>query len=157
MKLIEIDFGDKDFGEEFIVKEGTAINAFFGVILFLFFIVEISSGTNDIFDILWKIGLLLFPAIICFRNASSEKELLKISKDGIYAYGDFITNWNNFIEAKNTQELIGDNVSETIRLIIRYYKDEYDYPFRLTIGLSHTSDKSEEAVIAAIKHFGKIA
>ena len=91
MKLIEVDFGDKDFGEEFIVQEGKAINIFFGIILFLFFIVAISTAKmNDIFDISWKIGLLLFPAIICFKNASSEKELLKINKDGIYAYGDFI-------------------------------------------------------------------
>ena len=73
--------------------------------------------------------------------------------DYVIFINGIITNWNNFIEAKITQELIGSNVSETIRLIIRYYKEDYDYSFKLTIALSHTSDKSEEAVIAAIKHY----
>lgn len=154
MKLVEVDFGDKDFGEEFIVKESRAINAFMGIIFFVVFMVTICSGDKKTtFDIAWKILFLLFPSIFFLNKASSESELLKINKDGIYSNGDFVTNWNNFIEAEVKQQLLRRNVSETTKLIIRYYKNAYDYPFRLTIILSATSNQSEEAVIAAIKHY----
>jgi len=91
---------------------------------------------------------------------------MKINREGIYYYGQLLTDWDNFISWEFIDELPipsygTDAVNDQLFLMIKYYKDNLPGYYGRKIRLTNTQDKSEEEIVGAIKfyfkHYQKIA
>jgi hypothetical protein len=136
----------------FIVSQSKGINIFVALAFFGLFI---SSFFNN--DPTVKGGgfrwayLALIPAILFFIRGIYTKEIIRISRQGIFYLGELVTKWENFVDARIDQDEILLSIQDNFVLFIRY--KEGDRLFQTKIPLRNTYNKAEEEIIAAIRFF----
>ena len=88
--------------DNFDVKESAWLNWMFSGIFFLlftlaFFISEpINSKDRGIYNKLLFMSII--PAVLFGKKARSKNVAIRINKQGIYHYNEFITNWDNYLD-----------------------------------------------------------
>lgn len=140
----------------FVVKESTTLSAIvaaFFYFLFLYGLVNtdlISDMQSPVYQKMLLFALV--PAILFSRKASSKRIYIRVNQEGIYINQFFLTSWANFIAAEYTQEEKIGSIEDNFVLIINYYREGLGHYIK-KVPLTNTQDKSEEEVIAAIRHF----
>jgi hypothetical protein len=97
--------------------------------------------------------LTIIPAIFFLVKAMSNKIIIEINYSGFYYNGSLLTNWENFISAHFTEEEKIGSFSDNFVLYIEYYKPGTGMDYISKIPLTNTQNKSEEAILEAIKKF----
>ena len=70
-------------------------------------------------------------------------------------YGEFKTNWANFINAYIAEELITGSCQNNFKLVLQFYKEGEDGYFESKILLRNTIDKGDEEIIQAIRFYNE--
>ena len=104
-------------------------------------------------NIIAAVTAALVPLLIFAVRARKIKPAIIINKKGIYAGGKFITDWRHFADAHFTQQQKLISIKDNFVLIVHSYRDNVSGSFKTTIPLGNTQNKSEEAVIEAIKYY----
>lgn len=137
----------------FIVKESKGINFLLSIFLLLIFIsllffTDVVDSSSIFFIIFSFIGALIY-----FIKGISSKIIFEINENGIYYYSELITNWDNYVNSYFKEEDVntGENPTTDFFLYIEYIKPVKESVFISKILLSKTQNKSEEAILNAIK------
>ena len=150
---------DESFNAEsdFNVKESRGCNMAMGILLLVVSLgIIIADLTGTLSGPFIKVFyLLLIPAVLFIRRGSANQTVMTINKTGFYYGGQLLTNWDNFIDAKVTQEEKLLTIQDNFQLFIKYYKDGSPGYFGRKIPLTNTQDKAEEEIIAAIRFYYK--
>jgi len=144
---------DDQFNAEsdFVVKESKKIHLIFGI---FFFVISLAGFSMS--PIISGFGLLI--AIAALVRSSKDQTIMKVNKNGIYYYGQLVTDWNHFITLEFKDEIPTpsygtDGINDEFSLMIKYYKDGFPDYYGRKIRLTNSQDKSEEEIIAAIKFY----
>ena len=143
--------------QDFVVKESQGVNTIIGIFI-LCLVVGLLSTIGIRWTILIPIASVAITAIAYIKNGVTNPTVILINKNGFYYYGQFITNWNNFIDIKFIDdmpraEIYTKGIQDRFGMMIRYYKDGEDGYYGRKISFTDTQDKSEEEIIAAIKFY----
>lgn len=144
---MEIEFSED---KPFEVKNSVGILLFmiiFGIILFVS-----SLSSNDGLPLVYKL-YFVFPAVAGIIGLIFRQPLIIVDKNGIIASGRRITNWANFAAADFRERPLVGRYNDNFLLLVEYSKPNFPGYFVSTITLTNTENKSEEAVLAAIKFF----
>jgi hypothetical protein len=147
--------------DDFVVRESSVLNIFIGVFFLLLFIITLLNFGTDPYRaehgktyVFWKIAVFTLPAAIIFIvKGFKHRDVLTINKGGIYYFGRLKTSWQNLVEAFITQDERPGSIQDNFVLILKFYKDNEDDCYQTKIPLRNTFDKSDEEIIAAIRHF----
>jgi hypothetical protein len=144
---------------DFMVKESKKMHLIIGIFFFIFSLAAFSVS-------LVMGGILLIFSIGMLVKSTKDQTIMKINREGIYYYGQLLTDWDNFISSEFIDELPlpssnSNGLSDQFFLMIKYYKEGFPGYYGRKIRLTNTQDKSEEEIVAAItfyfKHYQKIA
>lgn len=141
---------------DFVVKENRGLYMVLGLICLAIFIYSLTNKVD--YDYTGKFNfkmmyLVAVPAFFFFARAiKAGRVIMKINKNGIYYFGEHITNWQFFKDATVTQAEKMWTLQDNFILLINY-TDADGKKFRSKIPLTNNQDKSEEEIIAAIKYF----
>jgi len=137
---------------EFIVKDSVGIMLFMAA---FFLVLLISSWPyNENGNLTFILVLAAAGVVFSVYKIVIRKPQIIINKDGIYAAGNLITDWDHFYTAAFEQlPLKRLRVSEKNVLIVHYRKDGIAGSFRSTVPLTNTQNKSEEAVVESIRFY----
>lgn len=146
--------------EEFVVKQSkTAVVLigffFLGLFALVMYNFITHKTTNEYANnTLYKCILFTFVSGAGYLISSFKKKvIITVNAQGIYVMGELKTTWQNFINAKSTEEEVTGSISDHFILLIRYYKN--DGIFETKIKMLNTYDKAGEEVIEAIKKFNQ--
>ncbi|HTM92131.1 MAG TPA: hypothetical protein VL095_06930 [Flavisolibacter sp.] len=142
-----------DVESDFIVKESKSMQLVIGLFFLLFSLGVLSMS-------MLAGGVILISAIGILVKSSKDQIIMKINREGIYYYGQLLTDWNHFISSEFIDELPlpsynTDGINDQFFLMIKYYKDHLPGHYGRKIQLTNTQDKSEEEIIAAIHFYYK--
>ncbi|MEO8768791.1 MAG: hypothetical protein ABI402_01855 [Ferruginibacter sp.] len=141
----------------FTVKSSFFLNMFIAICLYFFAITIFVYFPKDDF-ILGAFAII--PAIILTVVAFRRRTIMTIDKTGFYFLKDLVTDWDHFYHAHLKQvipEGSDTNTRDCNLLILEYYKGSTGDLYKMTIGLTVTQDKSEEAILAAIDYFYELS
>jgi hypothetical protein len=143
-------------GSNFLVRENSTLFLVLGLIFMAMFIFSLTDivgyDYNDKFPFK-ALYLTIIPAAIFIKKALGKKKIIiMINRNGIFYFGEFITNWQDFVDAVVTQDEKIFTLQDNFVLILRYKNPEGKI-FRSKIPLTNTQDRSEEEIIAAIRYF----
>ena len=141
--------GDKDF----IVKESQFINIIAGSVLFIVFLISFSINDTGWYSFFKALGLFVIPAAFFFVKSRANKIIIKINNEGFFYYGDFITDWDHYIDSTLSQKDEVGSIKDDFILTIQYYDDNKTSAYSKEIPLTNTQDKSEEEILAAIQFY----
>lgn len=82
---------------------------------------------------------------------------MEVNLYGFYYLGKEVTNWQNFISAKFTEEEKAFRVSDNFVLLLEYFKQDEPRSFITKIKLGNTQNKSEEEIIEAIEFYHQLS
>ena len=142
---------------DFVVKENRGLYLVLGLICLAIFVFSLTdrvdydyNGKNFKFKFLYLVAV---PAFFFFAKAlKAGTVIIRINKDGIFYFGEHITTWQFFIDAKVTQADKLWTIQDNFILLVNY-TDENGKKYRSKIPLTNNQDKSEEEIIAAIRYF----
>jgi hypothetical protein len=121
---------------------------FFGISAFNW-----SNNYLDYFGVLFFLG----PAILFIVKGIKNRTVMTINMQGIFYQGKLVTNWETFYNAQITEDQKIASISDNFVLIIKCYNPQKQKYFDRKIKLTNTQSKSEESIIAAIKHYSRLA
>lgn len=142
-----------DVESDFIVNESKTVQLVIGIFFLLFSIGILSVS-------LLMGGVILIFAVGLLTKSSRDQTVIKINKNGIYYYGQLLTDWDHFISSEFIDELplpsySTDGINDQFSLMIKYSKDGSPGYFGRKIPLTNTQDKSEEEIVAAVQFYYK--
>ncbi len=152
--------GISEKADRFIVKDSKGLSIIVFLILTAMFISAVYydnfSADKERSNV--RIAYLtIIPAIFFLMKAIKNKIIIEINHAGFYYNGSLLTNWDNFISAHFTEEEKIGSFSDNFVLYIEYYKPGTGMDYISKIPLTNTQNKSEEAILEAIKRYsGKI-
>ena len=142
-----------DPDKPFLVKDSMGVNIFLGLVFLAMFVSSFFNTDPDAkgfqFNILY---IAIIPAILFIRKGLINRVCIVINKKGIYHFGELITTWEDFIDARIDQDEVVLTIQDNFVLFVRY-RQPGNKIFRSKIPLRNTQNKSEEEIIAAIRFF----
>lgn len=144
---------------EFYVKDSKGCNMTMGFLCLVAFgiIVYIDRFNTDNLSVYQLLYLSIFPGAYLLKRGMANKIIITLNKNGFYYFDKLVTDWNNFIDARVTQDdenrRIPFDVTDRFMLVIRYGKIGHTGYFVRRIPMTPVMDKSEEEIIAAIKFY----
>ena len=145
---------------DFIVGEEKILNSILCVIFFGLFVYGVVDALMQkhykpgIMPIFY--GLSLAISYWFFKKSRSNRIFLRLNHTGIYKDEKMVTDWDHLIKAQITQKqgrLFA--VTDAFILVIEYTKTEPDKGYRTIVPLTNTQNRSEEDIMAALKHFSQ--
>lgn len=152
MPFLEISDDQFDPVTDFVVKESTGMNLLIGVFFLLFAFLSISMSW-------WMCFLFALPGIGAVLQGLRHNTVMIVNKNGFYYYGEFVTNWTDFIGVEFQDEVpipsgYSAGITDRFSMRLKYHKDGERGRYHIkTIRFTDTQDKSEEEIIAAIKFY----
>jgi hypothetical protein len=95
-------------------------------------------------------------SLMFFKKFRSNRVFLRINHAGIYKDEKLVTDWDHLIRAHITQRegrLL--NLTDAFILVIEYTKTDPEKGYRTIVPLTNTQNRSEEDIMAALKHFSQ--
>ncbi len=142
---------------EFIVGEEKIVNIIVGVLFSALFVYGMIDAITKEFTKLGYLSyiffLMLVPAILAFKKATSNVVYIRINKTGIYQHEKLLAPWDKFIKAYITQKETVMTIRDNFLLVIEFTKEDPKKGYRKKIALTNTQNKSEEDIIEAIRYF----
>ncbi|MFT3907945.1 MAG: hypothetical protein QM737_00855 [Ferruginibacter sp.] len=139
----------------FIVKESRGLNFFVGTFLLLMavsiLIYSRPLGDSSIFLVIFSL-----PASLIFIiKGAIAKKIFEINDQGIYYYGELITEWKYYINSyfKEEENDSTEYPSTNFFLYIEFTRPGKEHVVISKILLSNTQNKSEEAIVNTIKYY----
>ncbi|MFL5789556.1 MAG: hypothetical protein ACJ748_15965 [Flavisolibacter sp.] len=147
--------------QNFKVKEWALLDFLVGGFFFILFIFSIATYKDDYTSYQYNIYIksvyiVLIPAIIFTLKGFNKRTIILVNNKGIYYYGQFITDWNNFNKAYLTQDNYSGDIKDDFVLVINYYNTEEGENYERRIPLTNTQDKSEEEILDAINFYSDL-
>lgn len=137
-----------DASSNFVVKESKGVNLITGIFFLILAFGFVSMS--------WYGWFMVIPALAVIARGFRNKTIMVINKNGVYYYGELLTDWNHFI----SEEFIDDGPSlsrgtskDQFYVLIKYYKEGQPGYYGRKIPFTDSQDKSEEEIIAAIKFY----
>ncbi len=140
----------------FTVRESRATNYALAIIFLVIFISSVYTADFSAFSAgsPSTVGLIaIVPAVLFFIKAGKHKLIMEVNASGFFYQGKLITDWQNFISVKFTEEEKAFRISDNFFLLIEYFKPGEPTSFVTKIGLGNTQDKSEEEIIEAVEFY----
>ena len=141
---------DKDFQ----VKDSKWMNYLISAILLTLAIVALIMGdmewTNFIFA-----AVLLLAGVFFIIKAQKNKVSIVINRSGFYHHGKLIFQWNQYIDAKLTQDEKLASFQDNFIILIRHYSTDKKLIYTSKIPMSNTQDKADEEILAAIDFYNR--
>lgn len=148
----------------FIVQESVFLNCFSGSI-FLALLLGVLITRNwerntDTVSFYFIYLFLILGAVIFFVKANRNEVIMIINNMGIYYKGNFITNWENFINAHITQDdyEVSSNssgVNDKFNIVVTCFQPTSAGDYMYKLAMSGSQNKSEYQIIYAIEYFSK--
>jgi hypothetical protein len=139
--------------DAFVVKHSKGLSLFAGLTsLFLLFVsldrvdAKISANIPPVIYITLGLGFVILVL-------SNERIVIQIDDTGITYMGELVTDWANFISADYKQDEINGSFRDNFVLLVEYYKPDTGSVFVSKIPLTYLQNKSEEAVLEAVRRF----
>ena len=146
-----------DPNKPFLVKDSMGVNIFLGLVFLAMFISSFFNNDPDEKGFQFKIlYIAIIPAILFIRKGLANRVCMVINKRGIYYFGELITTWENFIDARIDQDEVLLTIQDNFVLFVRY-RQPGNKVFRSKIPLRNTHNKAEEEIIEAIRFFNGLA
>ena len=140
---------------EFVVKDSVGIMLFMAVFFSVLLVSSLPYNENG--NLTFILVLAGGGIIFSVYKVIVRKPQIRVNRSGIYAAENLITDWDHFYTAEFQQlPLKRLRVSEKNILIVHYRKDGIEGSFRSTIPLTNTQNKSEEAVVEAVRFYHDI-
>ena len=141
----------------FTVKDSFFLNMFKALCLYFCAIMIFAYFPKDVYILgIFAIAGAIVLTIVSIRR----RTIMTIDKTGFYFCRELITDWDHFYAA-NLKQVIPEGSDTNTRdrnlLILEYHKDSTRDLYKLTVDLTSTQDKSEEAVLAAINYFYELS
>ena len=140
----------------FKVKEDVTLNFLIGGLCLVFVVITLVYWTNNYVDYLSLI-FFLGPALFFIMKGVRNRTVITINMQGIFYLGKLVTNWDTFYNATLTEDQKLASISDNFVIVIKCFDAQKNKYYDRKIKLSNTQSKSEEAIIAAIKHYNKLA
>lgn len=143
-----------DPNKPFVVRDSMGVNIFIGLVFLAMFISTFFNNDPDAkggFDFKF-LYLAIIPAILFFKKGFTNRICIVINRKGIYHFGDLITTWDDFIDARVDQDQKVLSIQDNFVLYVRY-RQPGNKMFRSKIPLRNTQNKAEEEIIEAIRFF----
>ena len=141
---------------DFVVKENRGLYLVLGLICLAIFIYSLTDKVDFDYTGKFRFKMMYLVAVPAFfflaRALKAGRVIIRINKEGIYYFGELITNWQFFKDATVTQAEKMWTLQDNFILLI-HYADAEGKKYRSKIPLTNNQDKSEEEIIAAIKYF----
>lgn len=146
---------------DFIVGEEKILNAILSIAFFGLFAYGIIDGVMQkkyepgvAMPVFYAAALAI--SIVFFKKFRSKRIFLRINQKGIYKDEVLVTDWEHLIKAHITQKqgrLF--NITDAFILVIEYTREDPSTGYRTIIPLTNTQNRSEEDIMAALKHFSQ--
>lgn len=147
---------------EFTVGEEKLLNYILALLCFALFMYGLIDAVRRNFVHVdyqsFFFALALWPAILFFKKAKSNRVFIRINKTGIYHDGQKVTDWNDFLKAYLAQQEKKNviNIQDRFQLVVEFRKKgDPKQGLRKKIPLGNTQNKSEEEVLQAVTFFHK--
>lgn len=145
---------------EFTVGEEKWLNYILAILCFALFAYGFIDAARRNFTRIdyqsFFFALAIWPAIIFFRKARSNRVFIRINKTGIYQDEKLVTGWADFLKAYLAQQEKKSmfNVQDSFQLVVEHRKrGDPKQGMRKKIPLGNTQNKSEEDVLRAVQFF----
>lgn len=146
---------------DFIVGEEKILNA---ILSFIFFGLFAYGVIDALLQKKYEPGLAmpffyaaaLAISFIFFKKFRSKRIFLRINHTGIYKDEVLVTDWDHLLKAHITQKqgrLF--NLTDAFILVIEYTREDPGTGYRTIVPLTNTQNRSEEDIMAALKHFSQ--
>jgi len=148
-----------DPGGNFYVKDSKGCNITMGFLLLAAFTITvyIDRFNTDNLSVYQFLYLSIIPGVYLLKRGLANKIIITINKNGFFYFDKLVTDWNNFIDARVSQDdenrRIPYDVTDRFMLVIRYGKIGCTGYFQRKILMTAVMDKSEEEIMAAIKFY----
>ena len=136
----------------FIVRESKIVSIIAFLVFLAMFITSIAYDSSNVSSIIFS-AVSLLPGIYFLAKVFNNKKIIEVNESGFYYNEALLTNWDNFISANYDQEEKMLSIQDNFFLRIEYIKAGTGKVYTSKIKLPGTLNKSEEAIIDAIKRF----